>query len=102
MKPWGTRATLLRQGYGVPSIDGQADRPNGAIGEKRHRRQAAMVAASELGNERVSNARERMSLMLSEFRPDLGLFFRSAKVTIVLLFQCCTRQQIACNHSVYL
>jgi len=42
----GTRATLLRQGYGVPSIDGKAPKAFGA---------------SELGSDRVSNEREHMS-----------------------------------------
>jgi hypothetical protein len=46
------KATRLRQGYGAPSIEGKA----------------AMVAASELGSERVSNERERVS----QFVPPYG------------------------------
>jgi hypothetical protein len=42
-------------------IDGQADRSNGAFGKSDIEGKAAMVAASELGKERVSNEREQMS-----------------------------------------
>jgi len=68
-------ATHLRQGYGVPSIegkatrveasersrgdasdiDGQTDRSNGAFGKTDIEGKAAREAATELGNERVSN-----------------------------------------------
>ena len=39
----------------------QAERPNGALGKSDIEGKAAMVAASELGSERVSNEQERMS-----------------------------------------
>jgi hypothetical protein len=51
-------------------IDGQTERSNGAFGKSDIEGKAAMVAASELGSERVSNERERVS---QEF---LGLGFR--------------------------
>ena len=55
------RATQLRRGYVVPGIDEQTDRSNGAFGKSDIEGKIARVAASELGKERVSNARERMS-----------------------------------------
>ena len=42
-------------------IDGQTERSNGAFGKNDIEGKAAMVAASELGSERVSNGREHMS-----------------------------------------
>ena len=54
-------ATRLRRGYVVPGIDGQTDRSNGAFGKSDMEGKIARVAASELGKERVSNERERMS-----------------------------------------
>jgi hypothetical protein len=42
-------------------IDGQIERSNGAFGKSDIEGKAVMVAASELGSERVSNERERMS-----------------------------------------
>jgi hypothetical protein len=42
-------------------IDGQAGRSNGAFGKSDIEGKAAMVAASELGSERVSNGREHIS-----------------------------------------
>ena len=40
---------------------GQAERPNGAFGKSDIEGKAAMEAASELGSERVSKERERIS-----------------------------------------
>jgi hypothetical protein len=40
---------------------GKTERSNGAFGKSDMEGKAAMVAASELGSERVSNAREHMS-----------------------------------------
>jgi hypothetical protein len=58
----GMRATLLRRGYGVPGIDGGSTRrPNGAFGKSDIEGKAAREAASELGKERVSKERERVS-----------------------------------------
>jgi hypothetical protein len=51
-------------------IDGQGERPNGAYGKSDVEGKTAREAASELGKERVSNERERMSQILSEFRYD--------------------------------
>ena len=42
-------------------IDGQTERSNGADGKSDIEGKAAMVAASEPGRERVSNARESVS-----------------------------------------
>jgi hypothetical protein len=42
-------------------IDGQTERSNGAFGKSDIEGKAAMVVASELGSERVSNGREHMS-----------------------------------------
>src|SRR5213076_134948 len=42
-------------------IDGQTERSNGAFGKNDIEGKAAMVAASELGSERVSNGRAHMS-----------------------------------------
>ena len=42
-------------------IDGQTERSNGAFGKSDIEGKAALVAASELGSERVSNGREHMS-----------------------------------------
>src|SRR6266481_574216 len=42
-------------------IDGQIERSNGAFGKSDIERKTAREAASELGKERVSNERERMS-----------------------------------------
>ena len=42
-------------------IDGQTERSNGAFGKNDIEGKAAMVAASELGSERVSNERAHMS-----------------------------------------
>ena len=50
-------------------IDGQTERSNGAFGKNDIEGKAAMVAASELGSERVSNGRAHMSqLERSEFQ----------------------------------
>ena len=40
---------------------GQAERPNGAFGKSDTEGKAAMEAASELGSERVSKERDRIS-----------------------------------------
>jgi hypothetical protein len=55
--------SLLANGAGgdASDIDGQAERPNGALGKSDIEGKAAMVAGSELGSERVSNERERIS-----------------------------------------
>ena len=45
----------------MAGIDGQTERPNGAFGQSDIEGKAARVAASELGSERVSSERERMS-----------------------------------------
>ncbi len=45
-------------------IDGRAERPNGAFGKRDIEGKTAREAASELGKERVSNERERMSQSL--------------------------------------
>jgi len=58
MEQRGTLATLLRQGYGAPSIDGQTGRSNGALGKATWKAKPRWVAASELGSDGVSNGRE--------------------------------------------
>src|ERR671931_2691721 len=60
-------------------IDGQAERPNGAFGESDLEGKAAMVAASELGSERVSNERERMN---QSFSPCASLQCKHAQRTL--------------------
>ena len=47
-------------------IDGQTERSNGAFGKSEIEGRAAMVAASEPGSERVSNARGANESILSE------------------------------------
>jgi hypothetical protein len=54
-------ATSERSRGDVSDIDGQTERLNGAFGKSDIEGNAAMVAASELGSERVSNGREHMS-----------------------------------------
>jgi len=48
-------------------IDGQPDGSNGALGTSDIEGKTAREAASELGSERVSNERERMSQSLRSY-----------------------------------
>jgi hypothetical protein len=47
--------------WDASDIDGKTDRSNGALGQSDIEGKTARVAASELGKERVSKERERIS-----------------------------------------
>ena len=64
---------------------GKTETPNGAFGKSDIEGKAAMVAASELGSERVSNGREHMSQrgQRASFNGANGMSDMEGKVTRV-------------------